>query len=82
MDGRVLRTGDTAVGADKNGVRGEASEAAIRGWGGARQGFDRSGQVEAVLWPVGGCNKRGGGTGEALLRGDWNNWHWMAVGKS
>src|SRR6202035_2951849 len=38
--------------------------------GGARQGFDRSGQVEAALWSAVGCNEPGGGTGEALLRGD------------
>jgi hypothetical protein len=31
--------------------------------------FDRSGQIEAALWPVVGCNKPGGGT-EAPLRGD------------
>src|SRR5260370_28709244 len=37
--------------------------------GGARQRFDRSGQVEVALWPVVGCNEPGGGTGKALLRG-------------
>ena len=83
-----------AVGNQAARPQPERETAAVRDRaGGARQRPAQSGQIEAALSPVAGCNEPGRGTGEALLRGDVRrseavsecsaaDWCWRACAES